>query len=234
LLTNLEQRGPANQAKRVVQACLTRDKLPLYERHIERFLTTFVARVKHGTPVLSTLRSELVYFCLDIMYGPADHPTYMRTLFIEMMDIQASMRRPLPGMSFPSIFHLLFFINLNSVFSISFSHAGQSDEQRMKKILSNVANRPCLATYIIQCFKDCVANNRQDTLAYWAAKLGMDAQGMHRVNEWDSVSVSLHFIFVFVLVLVLVFIFALDLEDFGFGIGIGLHFFFRFGLWISF
>jgi len=87
-LTNMEDRGLDNYRKRVYMSALTADVLPLYDEKIDTFLDQIYSLfVTYGKPVMSSFRSSLVIFFLDIHLSYGNHPDYVIEYFTNFIDV---------------------------------------------------------------------------------------------------------------------------------------------------
>lgn len=86
-LKDFEFRGPSNFVKQTYMFALTSDKLEFYSEKIDTFFNKVYSNIlTNGAPVLSTFRSLLVQFFLDVHVGYNDHPTYVVDYFTHFID----------------------------------------------------------------------------------------------------------------------------------------------------
>lgn len=81
--TSVEDRGPNNLGQRRIMAALTKNKIVC--RYSDRVLifvnNVYESWVVHRLPVLSSFRSHLIDFFLDIHLGNAAHPDFVKAYF---------------------------------------------------------------------------------------------------------------------------------------------------------
>jgi len=74
-LTNYQDRGPNTYRKKVYQAALTSRVLPSYQEKIQNFINSaYSGWVLFNRPLLSSFKTEVINFFLDIHVGVNEHP----------------------------------------------------------------------------------------------------------------------------------------------------------------
>lgn len=90
-LTNLEDRGPNNARKKFYMTGLLSQVVSLYGPKMDTFLNKVYALITtYQKPVLSSFRSELIKFFLNVHVGEDDYPQYVIDYFSRFEDNIAS------------------------------------------------------------------------------------------------------------------------------------------------